>query len=369
MFDRNRVGKRYERVLVVFRRLKKILRKIYYCSILVPVIAQIKLKHILGKKCIYFIATPLHGNLGDHAIVYAQYQLMKELGLRNNVVEIYRLCYEVAKKKLQKLIRTDELIVIDGGGNMGTLWPGEDLVMRDIIKCFPDNVIYIMPQTAFYTDTPEGQSELKKTISVYQKHKKLTVFCRDNTTYELLQTKFKGVRSYYTPDMVLFLQGIRQQEGRNGILLCFRNDLECMRPCKIDKEIRTYILQKGYDIKSTSTVINRHVVKMQRKKYLFKKWNEFSSAKLVVTDRLHGMIFSAITGTPCIALDNVSHKIKAGYEWVKFLPYIDYINYNDSGIETKIDRWMNAEQGFKYDNMLLHSQYNIIKEEIVKFLW
>ena len=32
-----------------------------------------------------------------------------------------------------------------------------------------------------------------------------------------------------------------------------------------------------------------------------------------MTDRLHGMIFSVITGTPCIVFDNFNSKIKNAY--------------------------------------------------------
>ncbi len=60
-------------------------------------------------------------------------------------------------------------------------------------------------------------------------------------------------------------------------------------------------------------------------KKCFKKWNEFSSVQLVVTDRLHGMVFSAITGTPCIALDNISHKVYGAYQWLSYLPYLRFL--------------------------------------------
>lgn len=49
---------------------------------------------------------------------------------------------------------------------------------------------------------------------------------------------------------------------------------------------------------------------------------EFASAKLVITDRLHGMIFAALTQTPCIVLGNYNHKVKGTYEWLQELPYI-----------------------------------------------
>ena len=57
------------------------------------------------------------------------------------------------------------------------------------------------------------------------------------------------------------------------------------------------------------------------------KLSEFSTASLVITDRLHGMIFAAITETPCIVLNSLSHKIRGCYEWISNL---DYIRFADS---------------------------------------
>ena len=61
--------------------------------------------------------------------------------------------------------------------------------------------------------------------------------------------------------------------------------------------------------------------------------SEFASCKLVITDRLHGMIFSAITGTKCFALDNLSKKVSGGYEWVKDLGYITLCKDTDELME------------------------------------
>ena len=57
-----------------------------------------------------------------------------------------------------------------------------------------------------------------------------------------------------------------------------------------------------------------------------KKLDEFRKSKLVVTDRLHGMLFAAITGTPCIALGNSSGKVKGVYDWLTHLDYIQYVD-------------------------------------------
>ena len=68
----------------------------------------------------------------------------------------------------------------------------------------------------------------------------------------------------------------------------------------------------------------------EREFELNKIWTAFKKSKVVVTDRLHGMIFCAITKTPCVAIDNSNHKISGVYDaWLKDIGYIKMIkDYN-----------------------------------------
>lgn len=49
-----------------------------------------------------------------------------------------------------------------------------------------------------------------------------------------------------------------------------------------------------------------------------------AKSSLMVTDRLHGVIFAAITGTPCIAISNNNHKILGIYQWLQAYQWIRY---------------------------------------------
>src|SRR5690606_10737992 len=54
--------------------------------------------------------------------------------------------------------------------------------------------------------------------------------------------------------------------------------------------------------------------------------NSFKRSRVVITDRLHGMIFCAITKTPCVVLPNSNHKISGTYyNWLSDLEYIQFI--------------------------------------------
>ncbi len=288
------------------------------------------------KRVIYILSTPRHGNLGDHAIVFSQYKLFSELGYGKNIVEVNKDTLALFKKKIFRISKSKDLIVIDGGGNIGTLWLDEEYIMRDIIKTYTENPIIIMPQTAYFEDTHHGKKELQKSIQVYCAHQNLTIFCRDIDTYNLISSKFIGVKSFYVPDMVMFLTNISKNTDRYGALLFLREDVEKTFSNDAREQVISFLNDRKYSIKKSSTLVDQMVDFWQRKKLLRKKWEEFFSAELVVTDRLHGMLFAAITATPCLAIDNISHKVKNGYAWLLHLPYIVYCD-NEECIKEKIE--------------------------------
>lgn len=350
----------------ILQKLRKLLRwiRILLAAIRITV-KTFAVRYFSGnKKIIYFIATPIYDNLGDQAIVNAQMLLFQDLGLKQNIVEITRYQYENLKGYLQKLIHKKDLIIIDGGGNMGTLWLEEEKKMRDIIARFSENPIFIFPQTAYFENTAHGQEELKKSSQIYNMHKNLTVFCRDMQTYELMKTIFDKVNAYYTPDIVLYTMYSGHETVRENVLLCLRNDLEQVHNENIEDTIKTYFAQNDVAVKVTSTMSSERLNRHTRKGLLEKKWKEFGTARLVVTDRLHGMIFCAITGTPCIALDNKSHKVGQGYEWIKYLPYIRFCNYDEDIIKVVQELYPQTEKVYRYDRSPLEPYYDTIKKEV-----
>ena len=62
-----------------------------------------------------------------------------------------------------------------------------------------------------------------------------------------------------------------------------------------------------------------------RREGLRRFFDRLGTTELVVTDRLHGMIFCALEGIPCIALDNSYQKVLGAYKWLESLDYVQYI--------------------------------------------
>ena len=75
----------------------------------------------------------------------------------------------------------------------------------------------------------------------------------------------------------------------------------------------------------TDTVTLTEISGQDREQVLRKKWETFGKRRIVVTDRLHGMIFSLITATPCVVLGNNHFKVRETYRTLSACSYLRYV--------------------------------------------
>ncbi len=311
---------------------------------------------------IILLATPEHSNLGDHAIVYSEIKFLKENFKNKKLIEIPNGEYLQFADSVRRCISKKDIIVIDGGGSLGILWPNEDTKISNIIRQFRNNKTIVFPQTCYYDDTTESKVRLEKNQKIYSKANNLTIMLRDKVSYDFAQKNFPEANLLFVPDFVLSFSPEIEKKVRSGVLLCFRSDLEKVIDDKIIYNIRTTIQNLNKSYRVTSTVINKRVGFKIREYELYKKWEEFASTELVITDRLHAMIFAAITKTPCIAVDNKSRKVSGTYNWIKELPYICCLD-DENLICENIEKYMNyngCEFSFEYPIEIIT---NVIKSK------
>ena len=135
----------------------------------------ILLKKILYKKRVYIVGTPIHGNIGDQAIIYSEnIMFKKEFNLKTIEIESYLMKKQF---KIIKKIIGNETIYVHGGGFLGTLWFEEEEMFRTIIKEFPNNKIIVLPQTCFFDDI--NSQEFLESKKIYESHFNLFFFLRE----------------------------------------------------------------------------------------------------------------------------------------------------------------------------------------------
>lgn len=304
------------------------------------------------KKRVFLVMTPEHSNLGDHAIAKAELEFLKEY----DVYEItgYRLSLLIKCPKILKKMLKNDLIIFNGGGNLGTLWYDAELSFRELLELFPDNEKILFPNTIFYENDDFGKAEFEKSKTIYNSVNNLTLFAREKTSFEIMKSAYNNV--YLCPDMVLLLNKSLKNTVRSGVMTLFRVDCEKTISNERLNEINQILLDNFNDIEASDMCSDYSISIEDRDKELEKKFEQFRSKELAVTDRLHGMIFAAITGTPCIVLNSKSPKVKGVYDWI--FADCEYITFTDDFKE--MQQFISSIKGksFTYDNSKIKKHYD-----------
>lgn len=312
--------------------------------------------------------TPDSKNLGDHAIAEAEMKFMAEFYPDLEYIEFSYLHYTYDFKNIKSYINDNDIILVHGGGFLGNLWIEAELMFRDILKSFPNNKVMVMPQTIFFDERFNKDAELKKSQESYNAHKNLTIFLREQQSYDFVKKNFnQSVNPKLIPDIVTTLEHNSKNTNREDVLMVFRGDKEKLNHSEYSEIIEGIISEKGININHTDTVIPGEVDETNRDVVLSDKFNQFNKHKLIITDRLHGMVFSLITGTPCIAFDNASSKVSGVYEWLKSYDYVHCIDKNKAYTEEDFKEIINQllskdDYGYNRENIIDH--FEPLKNEL-----
>lgn len=327
-----------------------------------------KLRTTNQRRLILF-ATPNSGNLGDHAITEGVKTFIEDHFPNELFTEFSIHQYQYEKEHIQRRINDEDVIMITGGGFLGNLWMTGENTARDVIERFPNNKIIIFPHTMFFDERFDKEKELAKSVEIYNRHPHLTFFLREEQSYQFVQEHFPNITVKKAPDIVTYLNESKIQTERNGALFCLRNDKEKVDYSYIIDDLETHLSEAGVSYSYTDTLIDIKANEKNRKHYLEQKYTEFRQSRVVITDRLHGMIFALITGTPCIAFNNSSGKVRGVYEWIKSVDYIvcvDEENLNDIDfIKNEMNRLLTIKVD-GYDNHVVLDHFKPLVEELRK---
>lgn len=304
-----------------------------------------------------------YGNIGDLFICEAEKLLIKKYFPETEVDELLTKWLPLdCVKKLSRIIDNYKLIAVTGGGFLGSLWEENENIAKEVYKNFSDKKIVIFPQTIYYRNNYVPPS----TLALYKNCKSLTVFVRDNSyswvKNELLKDAPANV--FNVPDIVLSLNYSKLKNNRNGILCVFRNDKENIT----SDDFKIYINKLCNELNEKTTMYDTvfpYFIKFdERKKFAEEKLEPFLHSKLVITNRLHGMILSVVTGTPCIALDNISKKISGTYNlWLKSNENVFFAE-SEKDITKDVIRKMLSKPSYSYAPEQFESYWNQIAESL-----
>lgn len=282
------------------------------------------------KKSIFICGIPEYGNLGDQAITIAEVNFISSCLTDSEIIlipegEWYEnlLCIKLITNKYHNIC------ISPGGGNMGELYAVQENIRLSAVKNLKKAGIIIFPQSIDYLENSNASKKAKK---IYESHKCLTIFTREEQSELLRKKLFETCDGDMVPDIALsYIPKIGEYE-RKGVIFCTRSDKEKNKNSQSALgELRETAKTVFESVKTVDTYSDEYRCKYEEQIHgLNKIWKEFKSAELVITDRLHGMIFCAITNTPCIALDNTTGKVGYLYRtWLENSNILFLSNQNE----------------------------------------
>lgn len=277
------------------------------------------------KKKMFLFSIPTHPNLGDQAQLmctekwirknYPDYQLIEMthlyLPLDNGNPKALLLNTKFIQYIVLKLIiRKDDIFIghsgyffVDHHGG----WFTYDFLLRNW-----KNKFIILPQTVnFYTPVV-----IKRASQTFGNKPNLTLLCRDEVSFEKAKGMFGSTKLLLYPDIVTSLIGTRKYDNlRNGVLFCMRDDIEAYySPSDIDMLMQRFGNIRMEKVDTTLKVPSKEM-KRNRDKLIDEMIEKISTYKVVITDRYHGTIFSAIANTPVVVINSTDHKLSSGVNW------------------------------------------------------
>ncbi len=304
------------------------------------------LKHYENTKNIFYLMAPAYGNVGDEAIVEASLAFLRDMFSEYTVIDVDYLDTLQSLKEIKRIIKPNDLIVLQGGGNIGTLYYDAEIMREFIIKKFPYTTIISMPQSMYFDTTARGRNRYIKCKKIYNGHQNLTLVARENYSYNEMLNAFDKCKVLLNPDIVFYYSSrisYTKSYERSGIMTCLRTDAEDILGEK-RYELIHCLYDKFDNVIISDTCVPRGIPNVIRECEVISLINQFRKVKIVITDRLHGMVIAALTNTPCLVLPSLDKKILGTYEWIKDVEFISFMNdYSSITFIEKVSEMMGKD--------------------------
>lgn len=305
-----------------------------------------------GGECA-LIEFPNHPNVGDSAIWLGEVAWLRKSGF-----EVRYSCdvQTYDERMLRKRVGNSP-IFLNGGGNMGDVWPAVQQFREEIIRAFPRNPIIQFPQSIHF----ESQEELRKTRSVLGRHPRLVLLARDGHSRAVAEEEL-GLDALLCPDMAFMLGRLRRPRlPTQEILWLSREDKEAAHEpseSPLANSLKTdwlarkegasslswmfaYLagprlagtLREHDYLRAVTAPLHARIHRVLARHHVKRGASILSRGAVVVTDRLHGHILGLLLGIPHVVRDNSNGKVRAFWEsWTSVSDLAQWADSNDDAL-------------------------------------
>lgn len=271
---------------------------------------------LLTNHDVTYVDVPIYGNIGDLLIMSGALTFFKN----KNVNIVRKASYFNFNPGW---VRPGEVVVFNGGGNFGDLYPGPQQIRERTIELCRNNRVIVLPQTLKF----ESSKAYDACCNLMRKHEDLHICVRDKRSYELAKSMSPHV--YLLPDMAHQLWPISPTRAgtkvRGKTLGILRTDDETARSG--DNQVAADLItdwpqlvgsREAYARNAHRVLRALHLLGVDRylastasdlwihwaNKLICEAVNLYSQFETVTTDRLHGHILACLMAKPNTVLDN-----------------------------------------------------------------
>ncbi|MGB7404296.1 MAG: polysaccharide pyruvyl transferase family protein, partial [Pacificimonas sp.] len=259
---------------------------------------------------------PNHGNVGDSAIWLGESALLEA---RAGTPPAYVSTHVAFDEEALRTACPDGPIFINGGGNLGDIWPDHQRFREHLLRIFPDRKIVQLPQSIRF-QSADGAGMF---ASLVKSHGNFTLFVRDSASLGIAEDL--DITATLSPDVVFGLGPLaRLGNPDHDVVALLRTDREASTG---DAAEMTFAKVKSLDWPAEPSAYGKEIWRRRRRRSLFRgRFGEqarrldfmthiaterlnrglaiLSGGQVVVTDRLHGHILSFLLEIPHVILDN-----------------------------------------------------------------
>ncbi|GIK99972.1 MAG: exopolysaccharide biosynthesis protein [Alphaproteobacteria bacterium] len=313
-------------------------------------IALLDLVH--GRKRPALLEFPAYDNVGDSAIWLGEIAFLAD---RLHVAPAHTSdTFSYSRERLAA-VRDLDLILLSGGGNLGDLFKGFLEAKIRVLEDFPQVPIVQLPQTIHFRD-PARLDMFRRAVA---RHRRFTLIARDRICFDMARETFDcDVR--LCPDMALWLELPRPAPPVRDVACLLRSDVAINQSYLRDgrtvgedmlvfdwsaAESGRFAVEAERALTRAMGLYPRKLAALESSLTLFRNraaWSRvrrgcalLSSARVVVTDRLHGHILCTLMGIPHVILDNNYGKVTRFHEsWTKDFPTVRLARSVDEALDT-----------------------------------
>lgn len=264
------------------------------------------------------VGFPDYANVGDAAIWLGERMLLQRLGVHVAYVSDER------NFDAGELVRRvgGGPVLIQGGGNLGDLWPHHQAFRESVLRALPDSLVVQLPQSIHFREA----ASLIRAGEAFSAHRSFKLLVREQRSLELARAAFPTTQPELCPDMALGL-GLLPRPGpaRCDVVTLARSDDERVpgagardvpAPWPVfdwarDGSLMQVLRRVLRPLLSHASFAWAHADVYDRlaRLRLSVGLRLLAQGRVVVTDRLHGHVLSLLLGIPHVALDNSYGKL------------------------------------------------------------